>query len=227
MSTRSKLEGRSHDNIAGRSIIGAINTSHATLLPYTVDDLGGLGPLSIPFLFHPTRSPITHAPPITAAEMLHFTNPESLLCFHRTLNSTNLHIADHATRIWKVSQPITPFGNTHHSFTPTQWAMQALSLNISHALANALTTALQEQPASLSTTRPPLSFRGPIPPTFRHRPSAYRTAAAPPNCCKVEESRWCHVVKKHGSLAALVNAELDQMDEDKILFYHDSDANST
>jgi hypothetical protein len=184
---RFKLEGRSHDNIASQSIIRDINTSQATLLPFTVDHLGGLGPLSIPFLFHPKRSPITHAPPITA-DMLSLSNDQSLYTFDRAVDSTNLHIADKATQIWKINHPKTPFGNTHHTFTPTQWAMQALSLNISHALANAITTALQEQPTS--TTRPPTTFRGPTPYAFLHRQTAYRTAAAPPDATRLVASTF-------------------------------------
>jgi hypothetical protein len=95
----------------------------------------------------------------------------------------NLHIADQATKIWKIDHPKTHFGNTHHTFTPTQWAMQALSLNISHALANAIATALQDR--LTATVRQPISFRGPTPHAFLHRPSAYRTAAAPPNATRL------------------------------------------
>jgi hypothetical protein len=177
------MQGRSHDNIAGQSIIRNINTNQATLLPFTVDHLGGLSPLSIPLLFHPTRSPITHAPPITA-EMLNFSNTQSLLTFNRVVDSINLHIADQATKIWKIDHPKTIFGNTHHTFTPTQWAMQALSLNISHALANAIATALQDRPTATVVCQP-ISFRGPTPHAFLHRPSAYHTAAAPPNATRL------------------------------------------
>jgi hypothetical protein len=93
ISMRSKLEGRSHLHIPGHAIIQAINVNHATLLPFTVDHLGGLGPIAIPFLFHPSRSPITHSPPLTAG-MLNLTNEHSLFTYHRAVDSTNLHIAD-------------------------------------------------------------------------------------------------------------------------------------
>jgi hypothetical protein len=172
---RMKLEDRSHSNVTGLSIIQEINTNDATrLLPFTVDHLGGLGPLFIPLVFHPSRSPITQAPPITAP-MLNFTNDQSLLAYQCAENNTNLHIADQATREWKIDPPMIPFGSTHHTFTPTQWAMQALSLNISHALANAIATALQESPTSSS--RKPSTFCGPTPPVFLRRlsvPLPYR-----------------------------------------------------
>ena len=58
-------------------------------------------------------------------------------------------------------------------------AMQALSLNISHALATAISTALIELPTP--HTSAPTSFRGPTPNTFLRRQSAYRIAAQPPD----------------------------------------------
>jgi hypothetical protein len=90
-------------------IIQAINSNNATLLlPFTVDHIGGLGPLSIPLLFHPLRSSITHGPPLSS-DMLNFTNEHSSLAFQHVVDSTNLHIADQATRIWKLDHPTTPY----------------------------------------------------------------------------------------------------------------------
>ena len=177
-SMRAKLEGRCHSNIPGHSIIQAINDNHAALLPFTVDHFGGLGPLSIPLLFHPKRSPILPAPPLQP-EMLNFTNEHSQIALSRSIHNTNLHLADRATTTWKTVHPQLPFGSTHHTFTPTQWAMQALSLNISHALATAISTALIELPTPHNSA--PTSFRGPTPNTFLRRQSAYRIAAQPPD----------------------------------------------
>jgi hypothetical protein len=88
--------------------------------------------------------------------------------------TTNIHLADKATQAWRTIRPSTRFGSTHHTHTPTQWALQALSLNISHALATALTTALQDHPSFATTSnRPaPPAFRGPTPFAYCHRPPA-------------------------------------------------------
>jgi hypothetical protein len=139
---------------------------------------------TVPFLFHPKRSPISYAPPISL-EMLHLTNPQSEQAFITCSTTTNIHLADKATQAWHTIRPSARFGSTHHTYTPTQWALQALSLNISYALATALTTALQDRPSSATTSnRPaPPAFRGPTgtPFAFNHRPSPYRTAASPPD----------------------------------------------
>jgi hypothetical protein len=98
-----------------------------------------------------------------------FDNSKCITCS----TTTNIHLADKATQVWRTIRPSTRFGSTHHTHTPTQWALQALSLNISHALATALTTALQDRPSTATASnRPaPPAFRYPTPFAYRHRSS--------------------------------------------------------
>ena len=98
-------------------------------------------------------------------------------------STSSLHVADQASIAWKYLHPDQRFGNTYHTSTPSQWALQSLSLNISLALANSLTTALAYH--SAPTASSPLrhthsSFRGHLPVAFAARPSPVRNAASPP-----------------------------------------------
>jgi hypothetical protein len=155
----SKLEGRSHSQIPGHMIIQAINSNNATLLlPFTVDHIGGLGPLSIPLLFHPLRSSITHGPPLSS-DMLNFTNEHSSLAFQHVVDSTNLHIADQATRIWKLDHPTTPYPLWFNSSYLHSYAMGNAGPFSKHLTCTRKCSYYGFTRSSY--TRPPPSFRGP------------------------------------------------------------------
>jgi hypothetical protein len=72
--------------------------------------------------------------------------------------------ASPATTTWKAAASPSPFGPTHHTMTPTQWALQFLSLNICHGLADYLEASILD--VQLATARsspslpPPRSLRG-------------------------------------------------------------------
>jgi hypothetical protein len=105
--------------------------SNITLLPFTIDPLGGLGPFASRFLFSSSQLPLPtwtiHSFP---------TNPLAYDLVQRLHQFSPTNISDHATRNWQSGQPVPlRFGHSHNSFTPTQWITQTLALNISTALA--------------------------------------------------------------------------------------------
>jgi hypothetical protein len=183
-SIRAKLHGRTTTASTAEAVIQALNTHHIALIPFTVDHLGGLGPFTITLLFDLKTSPLTLPPP-TPLSAYNFNHPLAETA-HDTALASSLHVASHADREWSKTHPHASFGQTHHTMTPQQWALQSLSLNISHALGKYLQGALQvlSQGKSSISMRPlhntTTAFYGPTPFTFT--PTTHvLSAAAPPN----------------------------------------------
>jgi hypothetical protein len=182
-SIRAKFHGRTTTASSAEAVIEAINIHHIALIPFTVDHLGGLGHFASALLFDPRNSPLTHPPP-TPISAYNFHHPSATRA-HDVALASSLHVASQANREWSKTHPRTNFGQTHHTMTPQQWALQSLSLNISHSLGKYLEGALQalSQSKSSSSTRPLRSstaFYGPTP--FSFKPTAHvHTAAAPPH----------------------------------------------
>ena len=162
--------------------MSAITDSRAVLIPFTIDHLGGLGPLALSFLFDKDASPLPFPPPLQP-DTLAFNNQASSTAYLNALTSP-VALASKASSAWKQLHPTSRFGTTHHTHTPSQWALQALSLNISLALANSLQTAITfhtTPPKASSTSHPqPSAFKGPTPYSFQRRPSPVHIAADPP-----------------------------------------------
>ena len=162
--------------------MSAITDNRATLLPFTVDHLGGLGPMALSFLFDQDTSPLPFPPPLQH-DTLAFNNQASSTAYLNALNSP-VALASKASSAWKQLYPTHRFGKTYHTHTPSQWALQALSLNVSLALAHSLQTAITfhtTPPKSSSTSHSqPSAYQGPTPYSFQRRPSPVRTAADPP-----------------------------------------------
>jgi hypothetical protein len=78
------------------------------------------------------------------------------------------------------NNPTTKFGQTYHTMTPEQWALQSLSHNISHALGKYLRGALLDLSHAKSCVplKSRLNFYGPTPYSFRPR-APVLIAAAP------------------------------------------------
>ena len=121
-----------------------------------------MGRFAHDFLFLPVTSPLTPPPPI-------FIPPNKLAhdpareAYHNACISP-LALVHHANVQWKAIHP-TPqkqFGRTHHTTTPQQWALQSLSLNISHALASHLDRALAQNSHRISLLHQP-TIHGTIP----------------------------------------------------------------
>jgi hypothetical protein len=143
-SIRSKLTGRTHGNVHNSTLTQAINAAHITLLPFTVDHLGGLGYFSHRLFFHPTYPnppPLPEPPPTTFTDT-HFPHPHAYRAYDNLLRHTP-GILSQANREWSALRPHRPqrFGQTYHSATPLQWALQCFSLNLCHSLASHLLRA--------------------------------------------------------------------------------------
>jgi hypothetical protein len=157
-SIRLKLKGKIDRRDSTDPLINALNLQHISMIPFTVDHLGGLGYFAHQFLFAPNNAPLLI--PITPGSS-HFTHAAGQLAFHNALKSP-LHLLSRANDEYKSLQPrFGRFGRSHHSSTPQQWALQCLSLNLSNALGAHLHRARAALAASTSTTISPVIL-GPL-----------------------------------------------------------------
>jgi hypothetical protein len=163
------------DMVAG---IGTLNQEMTECLEDLQPHIGGLGSFAVNLLFSPHDSPIVLPPP-TPSTAYNFKHQPALIA-HDVAFASSLHVAHHATREWCKTHPTTRFGQTYHTMTPQQWALQSLSLNISHALGKYLQGALTDlsNAKSVPTHTSHVTFYGPTPFSFPpHAPVL--TAAAP------------------------------------------------
>jgi hypothetical protein len=169
-SIRSKLTGRTHSSVSNSSIINAINTNNIALLPFTVDHLGGLGYFSHRLLFAEQFPPFP-VPPPPNFQTKHFPHLHAFRAYSNLLQSTP-GILSQANREWALLHRGLPprFGQTHHTTTPQQWALQCFSLNLSHGLAAHLLRARASCIAASSSSTATHPILGP---SFRqslHKP---------------------------------------------------------
>jgi hypothetical protein len=175
-SIRAKFLGRasSSNSASAESTICSLLDNHICLIPFTVDHLGGLaGRLAMDSLFSDDTSRFPK-PPLPYLDLLQLSHPTSHAALHLA-KLHPLHLASRATASWRRHAPGARFGPATHTLTPSQWALQFLSLNLSHALTAYLDGALFDltasRPRSPSTLSPPLVTRGFTPPSFRFRSS--------------------------------------------------------
>lgn len=130
---------KAHENSAKLKF----NVSHANhllfhdilLLPFTIDHLGGIGPHAHKFLYGTV-------PPISFPEWSSTTfptNPAARQLAQTVDKYMPQKIFQRATHAWTQGQQHQqPFGSSYHTRTPTNWATQALALNVTLALAKHL-----------------------------------------------------------------------------------------
>jgi hypothetical protein len=156
-SIRSKLSGRTHGALSNQDVIAAINRENITLLPFTVDHLGGIGFFSHSFLFG--KDPPFPKPPPPNFTVDNLPHLEAFSAYQALVQGPSGFLYK-ANKAWEDSQyRRLRFGATYHTSSPQQWALQCLALNISTSLANHLLRARAAVAAatrSSTTTLPPI-----------------------------------------------------------------------
>ena len=151
-SARRKFIGRT-SQVDAALLMADLNANHITLLPFTVDHLGGFGYFTHMLLFGTTTThppfPPPPAPPWTHPN--HFPHTPAFFTFQRALHSPH-SLLPLASRAWKSQTRNTHrFGTSRTTTSPSQWAVQTLALHISLALTTHLNNAL----TSILPTHPP------------------------------------------------------------------------
>ena len=140
-------------------LISDLNANNVTLLPCTLDHLGGIG-----FFFHlllfgssPHLS-LSVPPKLPWATPNDFPHSPAFFAFQRSFHTPH-SLLSRASRQWRSQTKNSHrFGTSHSTTSPAQWAIQSLALNTSLALAAHLTSAL---PSLLPTHPPPPLLPGP------------------------------------------------------------------
>jgi hypothetical protein len=100
--------------VNGEMVIRALNESNTLLIPFIVDPFGGLGPIANCFLFGLRPKP--------APDPLHFHSTTSQEAYKNTMSpAAPTGLSHRADQYWSCNSPHLPFGNTYHSWFPTNW----------------------------------------------------------------------------------------------------------
>ena len=112
-SIRDKFQGRCHGTTAN------LNQVHLTLIPFSIDPYGSLGYFANRLLYDtPADKPLWNKPADFTSEAAFQAYTTALASPHSFLRIAN-----------SKYDAITPFGHTHSTRTPEQWATQVLGLN--------------------------------------------------------------------------------------------------
>ena len=136
--------------------------SNIQLLPFSVDYLGGLGPLAHRFLFGDPHPPPAPPRPLEAQPRILYDR-----AYGPSAVSALLPIADAQ---WRSRHHTAYFGKSYHTALPSQWAMQTLGFNITVALAAHLQSNIESLLHGPVRRSARLQARAPARPLFVPRP---------------------------------------------------------
>lgn len=167
---KAKFSGRSSDDVTAQQLIQQLNHHGITLYPFSVDHLGGIGPLARSLLFKQARSPFLSEDATTR----NFPHEPALQAFSAA-NDNPLAILTTATSAWTYMyhrNTTQYFGSTHASKTPSQWAVQVLALNISKSISLHLYKHAQTHYLTHSNS-PTINIVGTPPTTYAVQPAHF------------------------------------------------------
>jgi hypothetical protein len=116
----------------------ALLSRNVTIVPITFDHLGGIGPFAVNLFYGlSTNNMITPAASLPQWSPQSFPhNPDAYLLYKRTISQAPTNVFATADHLWKQGNPYQrSFGSTYHTATPSSWATQTLSLNLTKGLA--------------------------------------------------------------------------------------------
>ena len=167
---RKKFIGRT-SQVDAALFIADLNANDITLLPFTLDHLGGLGHFTHTFLFgtHPPPpfSPPPPKPPLSSPQ--DFPHSPAFFAFQRALHAPNNLLA-RASRQWRTQTKNTHLpGHARTTNSPSHWALQSLALHISLSLTTHLAKALTTlHPTHFPQVPPSIMLFRPSLPRFRN-----------------------------------------------------------
>jgi hypothetical protein len=148
-STRAKFQGQRHGTTANLNQVNIV-----TLIPFTIDPFGSFGYFTTQLLY---GTPTIHTP--SWHEPSDFTSEAAFQAFTTALTSPRAFLP----RANSKYDAITPFGHTHSTHTPEQWATQILGLNFVSASAHFLLRATPSAiPAPAERARAAPKYQPPL-----------------------------------------------------------------
>jgi len=118
------------------------------LLPFSIDHLGGLGPL--PYRFYFGSDPLKAPDPTKSPPTEHYGKLLYSRAYGPTIPTDLLRRADEN---WTRLHPNTRFGPSYHTSLPSHWALQSLGLNLTVLLTDHLTRRLRQLESLQRTKR--------------------------------------------------------------------------
>ena len=116
------------------AVLDGLEANNTALLPFTIDHLGGIGQQAHDFLFSPKLSPFPRPPPLPPEDKFYARAPSPAVI--RRAKQIHINLLTKATQQW--SSPFynnRSIGSTYHSQSPSQWALQMLSINFCNSFA--------------------------------------------------------------------------------------------
>ena len=135
------------EHCIGQMLIHKLTSAGTSILPFSVDPFGGLGPFATSLLFRSTPTPAALSLSPTASSAHAFACSPFKVC-------AMLPKADNQ---WQVLHPRRLYGKSFRTPSPSTWAKQLLGLNFILASAKYYTLALSKHSAPL----PPSSLPPP------------------------------------------------------------------
>ena len=118
--------------VSGEAIIHELNTQNITLLPFTFDDYGSMGPIVTSYFFEDNKFPT-----ITDKKKLS-KFPNSVLKTYnkgRDYLKTKKHsLFKSANKGWKLINKDRWYGNTYQLTSPSNWGRHYLAMNLNTAI---------------------------------------------------------------------------------------------
>jgi hypothetical protein len=129
-----------------------INDEQIILLPFTIDHLAGLGSFAHNLLFD-NSNPISAVAPHPIWQQSAFrANPAGHTTYERAMQYSPSSLFPKADTAW-CQNNFTDFDPFRRYRQPSQWATQALSVNVSTALASHVLRSLRRQETFAATNR--------------------------------------------------------------------------
>ena len=116
--------------VSGEAIIKELNQQNITLLPFTFDAYGSMGPLAMSYFYKDI-----YVPTITDEKIRKKLPTPKLKAYLRgRQNNKMISLFDYANKGWRLTHKDKWFGSTYQLTAPSNWGKHYLGMNINIAL---------------------------------------------------------------------------------------------
>ena len=127
---------RNRPMVSGEAIIHELNEQNITLLPFTFDDFGSMGPLATSYFFDNKNTPSITDKKILSKFPAPALKAYKKGCSHLQTKMNTLFKA--ANKGWKLLNKDKWYGSTYQLTSPSNWGQQYLAMNLNISIINHL-----------------------------------------------------------------------------------------
>jgi len=115
---------------SGEAIINELNNQNITLLPFTFDTFGSMGPIAESYFINDEN-----VPEISEKSKLSRLSKPALFAYQKARQNTKMKaLFKTSNKGWKLMQKDKWFGSTYQLTTPSNWGKHYLSMNLNISL---------------------------------------------------------------------------------------------